>query len=338
MVSIHTTHLLIMSQTPNAASAASASTTAAAQKVKTAAKQRYLKRKQRRHKILTKAKKASAPKNKQWTANGDAGSDSEEESENENAMAVDKSSPVAGPSTLPDADADVDEGELSDETSRRLRKEAKRRKREDRHKTKQDHVEVQEAPATGEQLEEEDSDIAEEHAAPLRSPSRSPTPLTAFPLPTAPDAPSASLLARQGLPAGLENATFVDQDERQPVEEVRVTTATGSVPLSDRIKKRLAAQSVSELFAGESTDACCCYQAEQSSAKSYAPPSPPRRISHTVILHPRRHSRFRTYRFRKDVGIFYTPRRDFIQQAHHSITRIDCPSHQGTGHSGSGAA
>lgn len=84
----------------------------------------------------------------------------------------------------------------------------------------------------------------------LRSLSGSPPPLEAFPLPTSAPAPDPSLLSRQGLPTGLNDATFIPQDLRLSVDSLEVTKAGRTIPaLSDRMKARLSELGISEFFA-----------------------------------------------------------------------------------------
>ncbi|WVF67768.1 hypothetical protein IAT40_002528 [Kwoniella sp. CBS 6097] len=84
--------------------------------------------------------------------------------------------------------------------------------------------------------------------------SSSPPPLEAFPLPRMAPAPDAAVLARQGLPQGLQDAEFIDQNLRVKVDELNIP-AVGAhsgeekVVLSDRIKRRLKEMGVEEFFA-----------------------------------------------------------------------------------------
>ena len=128
--------------------------------VKTAAKQRYLKRKARRHKVLAKARKDSAPK------------------------------------TLRPAAVSV-ESEDSE---------------------------------TSESESEEDAEVVEEDIAPL------------IPFPTAiePSGPDPALLARQGLPVGLEDAQIIPAT-RSPLDGIEM-----------QLRKRLEGMGVKDLFAGAS--------------------------------------------------------------------------------------
>lgn len=80
-----------------------------------------------------------------------------------------------------------------------------------------------------------------------RSPS--PPPLEPFPLPRMAPAPSDAVLSRQGLPAGLANATFIEQSDRLAVSALADKLGAGSAGLSDRTQKRLVELGVSDFFA-----------------------------------------------------------------------------------------
>lgn len=69
----------------------------------------------------------------------------------------------------------------------------------------------------------------------------SPPALEPFPLPRLAPAPDAAVLLRQGMPTGLQDATFVDQDTRHGLDALS--------GLSERTQKRLAEIGVEELFA-----------------------------------------------------------------------------------------
>lgn len=74
---------------------------------------------------------------------------------------------------------------------------------------------------------------------------RTPSPgLEPFPLPRMAPAPAPEVLDRQGLPAGLEDANFIEQDLRMPLSELTETT-----PISERTQKRLKDLGISEFFA-----------------------------------------------------------------------------------------
>ncbi|WVW80576.1 hypothetical protein I302_102562 [Kwoniella bestiolae CBS 10118] len=83
----------------------------------------------------------------------------------------------------------------------------------------------------------------------------SPEPLEAFPLPRSAPAPAPEVLARQGLPTGLEDAEFIDQSLRLALDELQapVKTASGEVKemkgLSERMKEKLRETGVEDLFA-----------------------------------------------------------------------------------------
>jgi ATP-dependent RNA helicase DDX51/DBP6 len=81
---------------------------------------------------------------------------------------------------------------------------------------------------------------------------RSPTPqaaLPSFPRPVAPDAPSKSALALQGVDKALLGAEIIDPSHTLPLDAI--TRGPGELPvLSDRMRKRLTDLGITELFAG----------------------------------------------------------------------------------------
>jgi ATP-dependent RNA helicase DDX51/DBP6 len=79
----------------------------------------------------------------------------------------------------------------------------------------------------------------------------SPVPLHAFPLPTPAPAPDPALLSRQGLPANLENATFVDQNLSLPVGQLEVQYEEGPEKGLGDMEERLKSIGVEEFFAGK---------------------------------------------------------------------------------------
>lgn len=92
----------------------------------------------------------------------------------------------------------------------------------------------------------------------VRSPS--PPPLQAFPLPRSAPAPDAAVLARQGLPAGLEDAVFIDQDLRVKVDELEIPKTFGKdSALSERMKGRLKDIGIDDFFAGALTMTCVLF-------------------------------------------------------------------------------
>lgn len=80
----------------------------------------------------------------------------------------------------------------------------------------------------------------------VRSPT--PPPLVPFPLPQSAPAPDTSVLARQGLPKGLEDATFIDQSLRIEIEGLQVEGQ--DQVLSVNMRRRLKDIGVEDFFAG----------------------------------------------------------------------------------------
>ncbi|ORY28038.1 P-loop containing nucleoside triphosphate hydrolase protein [Naematelia encephala] len=274
-------------------------------KSKTAAKQRYLHKKARRHRVLVKARKASAPKNKSYQPNGSSVANSETDTEDSGSQVEEpridrETNAEAGPSTLvrgpviPAEEPAVPSkeknkrkiketktveavvGEEDSEAERARRKLEKRKKREERDRTakrerkaaeraKKEKQAKAEAPpllgpesgdveripdATADRLEdiaesaEENEDEAgseSEDLIPPRPQSPPPPTLEAFPLPTSAPAPDPKILSRQGLPAGLEDAEFIDQDLRLAVDQLQ--------GLSDDMKSKLKKLGIEEFFA-----------------------------------------------------------------------------------------
>lgn len=230
-------------------------------KTKTVAQKRYQQKKARKHKVLVAARKASAPKNKDKAGTlggeGDVEGGSEDDSDEsedgkkgEDVVMEITEEPVAGPSitkvkfALPPTEAGDEELDPVAEKERRKRE--KREKRANRHLAKPDSDIT---PLVDSVTPTEAAEIVSVEEA-IDPAIRSPTPplLEAFPLPTLPPAPKASVLSRQGLPAGLENATFVDQDDRISLDSFVKTD--GTTYLSDGIKTRLGTMGISDFFAG----------------------------------------------------------------------------------------
>ena len=90
------------------------------------------------------------------------------------------------------------------------------------------------------------------------SASINPDGIPSFPLPQAPAKPSQTLLSRQGLPAALSDAVLVPDDERVPIDEIKLISRRKSrvggqddTVLGERIKTRLQDMGFKEFFAGE---------------------------------------------------------------------------------------
>jgi ATP-dependent RNA helicase DDX51/DBP6 len=167
---------------------------------------------------------------------------------------------------------DVEEGIVpgganDEETAKEQRRAEKRAKREARHaKREKEAAEEAEREREKPQLlstqpvddsdsdDEEDvgsdSDIDGLDSDDMRSLSGSPPPLEAFPLPTSAPAPDPSILSRQGLPTGVNDATFIPQDLRLAVTDLTTTRFDKEEPaLSDHMKSRLAELDITDFFA-----------------------------------------------------------------------------------------
>jgi ATP-dependent RNA helicase DDX51/DBP6 len=167
---------------------------------------------------------------------------------------------------------DVEEGIVpgganDEETAKEQRRAEKRAKREARHaKREKEAAEEAERERDRPQLlstqpvddsdsdDEEDvgsdSDIDGLDSDDMRSLSGSPPPLEAFPLPTSAPAPDPSILSRQGLPTGVNDATFIPQDLRLAVTDLTTTRFNKEEPaLSEHMKSRLAELDITDFFA-----------------------------------------------------------------------------------------
>ncbi|WRT70839.1 uncharacterized protein IL334_007838 [Kwoniella shivajii] len=97
--------------------------------------------------------------------------------------------------------------------------------------------------------DDNDSKIDEDNQI---SRSESPPPLERFPLPTSAPAPAPEVLARQGLPTGLEDAEFIDQSLRISLDDLKTIPRKGQEQgeqISDRMKLRLKESGVQDFFA-----------------------------------------------------------------------------------------
>lgn len=123
----------------------------------------------------------------------------------------------------------------------------------------EDEGEVEEAEEQAEDAEmdesadenEADADEVDAEAVP-DLPTRlspSPPPLEPFPLPRMAPAPSDAVLSRQGMPSGLADAEFIEQDTRLSVAALASSLGAGSAGLSERTQKRLTDLGVEEFFA-----------------------------------------------------------------------------------------
>jgi ATP-dependent RNA helicase DDX51/DBP6 len=219
--------------------------------------------------VLVAARKASAPKikdkDREGTLNDNEGSSESGDEETQalaerapNAEAVSVAGAesktemmVAGPSK-PKVKFDIapqagKEAEVNEVADKERRKREKREKRANRHLAKAEPADAEPANQITVDEPEEISITVEDPVEPAQR-SLTPPLLEAFPLPTLAPAPKASVLSRQGLPAGLENATFVDQDTRIPVASF--ARADGKAYLSDGMKTRLTSMGISDFFAG----------------------------------------------------------------------------------------
>lgn len=225
-------------------------------------KKRDKKKTEKRRKIQ-KAKRAAAPKNKDWKPDPvlealkqstifqkvDSGQYSKERSQTYEADDT-----GAGSDALTDAqvlgDKEKKQKEKREKRERRQRKEERKARRE----VAITKMGIDMRPAEGTMAAEEipGPEQAEEPEENKSAPSlvRSPTPppLVPFPLPRSAPAPDTSVLARQGLPKGLEDATFIDQSLRIEIEGLHVEGQ--DQVLSVNMRRRLKDIGVEDFFAG----------------------------------------------------------------------------------------
>nr|ODN95988.1 ATP-dependent RNA helicase DDX51/DBP6 [Cryptococcus depauperatus CBS 7855] len=219
-------------------------------------KRRDKKKVEKRKKIL-KAKKAAAPKNKKWKPDPvieafKQAALSQPANQTKNKIRLD----------TPEAKAEVEVSEQLeskieddiDEKEKRLKEKREKRERKERKEERRAKREARRAADTVIQGSVPDAvnplsqDIninsnsgSEGHEVEPKIPQTpaSPPPLKAFPLPHAAPLPPASVLAKQGLPRGLEDATFIDQSlsvsvddfEMERKEEVQAAILPYLLPL-----------------------------------------------------------------------------------------------------------
>ncbi|KIR56358.1 ATP-dependent RNA helicase DDX51/DBP6 [Cryptococcus gattii Ru294] len=224
-------------------------------------KKRDKKKTEKRRKIQ-KAKRAAAPKNKDWKPDPvlealkqstifqkvDSGQYSKERSQT-----YEEDDTGAGSDALTDAqvlgDKEKKQKEKREKRERRQRKEERKARRE----VAITKMGIDMRPAEGTMAAEEipGPEQAEEPEENKSAPSlvRSPTPppLVPFPLPRSAPAPDTSVLARQGLPKGLEDATFIDQSLRVEIEGLHVEGQ--DQVLSVNMRRRLKDIGVEDFFA-----------------------------------------------------------------------------------------
>ncbi|WWD20833.1 hypothetical protein CI109_105310 [Kwoniella shandongensis] len=274
---IHADRLNMMAST----SGAGATTSALPTKKKNLSEKQKARNKKnlKKRKKIKQAQKAAAPKNKEWkpdpvlealkkataqTADQDSESDSDSEKEDTGLKGKELTKEEK------DAKEAKEQRKQEKREKREKREERRERRRAEREKAAKGAVEPavigddadvsddDEEDGEAEAMDEDEKDERDENASaseaeggttqPVES---SPPPLQAFPLPRAAPAPDAAVLARQGLPKGLEDAVFVDQSLRIPIDELKfqVSGNQESQGLSERIRKRLGEIDVEEFFA-----------------------------------------------------------------------------------------
>jgi ATP-dependent RNA helicase DDX51/DBP6 len=161
---------------------------------------------------------------------------------------------------VPGGANDEDEAKEQRRADKRAKRDARHAKREQeaaeeaqRERERPQLLSTQPADDSDSEDEEDigsDSDIDGLDSEDMRSLSGSPPPMEAFPLPTSAPAPDPSILSRQGLPTGVNDATFIPQDLRLAVADLTTTRFNKEEPaLSDHMKSRLAELDITDFFA-----------------------------------------------------------------------------------------
>lgn len=225
-------------------------------------KRRDKKKTEKRRKIQ-KAKRAAAPKNKDWKPDPvlealkqstilqkvDSGQYPKERSQT-----YEEDDTGTGSDALTNAqvlgDKEKKQKEKREKRERRQRKEERKARREVAitkmvidMRPAEGTMAAEEIPEPGQAEEPKENKSA---SSLVRSPT--PPPLVPFPLPQSAPAPDTSVLARQGLPKGLEDATFIDQSLRIEIEGLQVEGQ--DQVLSVNMRRRLKDIGVEDFFAG----------------------------------------------------------------------------------------
>ncbi|ODN99600.1 ATP-dependent RNA helicase DDX51/DBP6 [Cryptococcus wingfieldii CBS 7118] len=226
----------------------------AKKKIKPESQKKRDKKKTEKRKKLEKAKKAAAPKNKEWKP------DPVLEALKQ-ATGPRKPDAVAPHGSSLEEKGDQKEQEskvvLNEKEQRLKEKREKREKRErkEQRRAKREATRAAREASSGSSEESTDEaidvdgvppEVQDDEETPSRKKSASP-PLEAFPLPRSAPAPDSQILARQGLPKGLEDATFVEQSLSVGVGELVVEGKQEA--LSENMKKRLKETGVKDFFA-----------------------------------------------------------------------------------------
>lgn len=143
---------------------------------------------------------------------------------------------------------------VSEEDERERRRREKKEKRANRDRTwKKNHVSSEDGQIGDQEAPDDRIGGGETIEQDLMTSPASPPPLEAFPLPRPAPAPDPRILARQGLPVGLTDATFVDQELRIPIYDIEYASqGVKEKGMSERMGKRLAEIGVEDFFAGSS--------------------------------------------------------------------------------------
>ena len=220
------------------------------------------KKKNKKKRKIQKAKRAAAPKNKDWKPDPVL----EALKQSTTFRKIDSVKGPKGDRTFEEYDTGTESGgqttaqvpgDKEKKQQEKREKREKRQRKEERRARREAAITkmgVDMGPGEGTMVVEgiPEPDQAEEQEKNKSMPSleRSPTPppLVAFPLPRLAPAPDASVLARQGLPKGLEDATFIDQSLRVEVEGLSVEGRDEA--LSVNMRRRLNEIGIEDFFAG----------------------------------------------------------------------------------------
>ncbi|WWC65322.1 uncharacterized protein I303_107940 [Kwoniella dejecticola CBS 10117] len=218
-------------------------------KNKSEAQKNREKKKLKKRRKLEQAKKAAAPKTgkKEWkpdpvlealkrsTANPNPKDDADGDvSLEQNGRSIGEDE--TGVEAEKESEKEKRRREKREKREKRERKERRRQEREqekeqeDEGRNGMDGLDVGDVPMDQGQNEGgDDEDDANEDAEQEESVAQdtgekedSPPPLEAFPLPRAAPAPAPEILAKQGLPSGLEDARFIDQSLRLGLDELKI--------------------------------------------------------------------------------------------------------------------
>ncbi|WWC72710.1 uncharacterized protein I206_106674 [Kwoniella pini CBS 10737] len=259
-------------------------------KNKSEAQKNREKKKLKKRRKLEKAKKAAAPKinKKEWKSdpvlealkrsNNKSLDDTNGKKENDDEDDDDEDEDED------DESLEKDETKLDEENEKERKRKEKREKREKRERKEKRRIERENQNQNQDQNQNQENQVEEENNEDSimdqdqdqiedvnvneieeLNKEDSPPPLEAFPLPRSAPAPAPEILAKQGLPSGLENAEFIDQSLRIELNDFKVlptrtilndkhvdeeNNVSGETKgLSERMKGKLKENGINDFFA-----------------------------------------------------------------------------------------